>query len=138
MIQLNITFFIQLVNFLILLAVLNLILYRPIRGIIKQRRERLGGYLSDIEKFNVEADAKLRDYEDALAKARLEGSRLKADYKSEGTKVEQEILARAKEESIKRLEEARKELLKQSEGVRQELSAQVEEYAKLVAEKVMA
>ena len=138
MIQLNITFFIQLVNFLILLAVLNLILYRPIRGIIKQRRERLGGYLSDIEKFNVEADAKLRDYEEALAKARGEGSKLKADYKSEGIKVEQEILARAKEESMKRLEEARKELAKQSESVRQELSAQVEEYAKLVAERVMA
>ncbi len=138
MIQLNITFFIQLVNFLILLAVLNLILYRPIRSIIKQRRERLGGYLSDIERFNVEAEAKLRDYEEELARARSEASKVKGEYKAEAMEVEQEVIARAKEEAMKRLEETRKELMKQGESVRKQLSAQVEEYAQMVAERVMA
>ena len=50
MIELNWTFFVQFANFVITLMVLNLVLYRPIRGIIKKRAEamdqklRLGSY----------------------------------------------------------------------------------------------
>ncbi len=138
MIELNITFFIQLVNFLILLAVLNLILYRPIRGIIKQRQERLAGYMSDIEKFNLEAEEKLKNYEEQLNLARTEASKLRNEFKAEGVKEEQTLLAKAKEEAQKKVSEARMELDKQIASVKKELMAKIEEYAKLVAQKVMA
>jgi F-type H+-transporting ATPase subunit b len=138
MIELNITFFIQLVNFLILLAVLNLILYRPIRGIIKQRQERLAGYMSDIERFNNKAEEKLKNYEAQLSQARVEGSKLRNEFKLEAAKEEQVVLAKAKEEAQKKLAEARAELVKQSEVVKQELLGKIEEYAKMVAERVLA
>jgi len=138
MIELNITFFIQLVNFLILLAVLNLILYRPIRGIIKQRQERLGGYLSDIERFNDQAQEKLKNYEEQLTQARIEGSKIKSELKGEALRQEMAVLTKAKEEANKRLAEAREELGKQSQIVKKDLFSKVEDYAKMVVERVMA
>ncbi len=138
MIELNITFFIQLVNFLILLAVLNLILYRPIRGIIKQRQERLGGYLSDIERFNDQAQEKLKNYEEQLTQARIEGSKIKSELKGEALKQEMAVLAEAKEEANQRLAQAREELGKQSQVVKKDLFAKIEDYAKMVVERVMA
>ncbi|GAB6887313.1 hypothetical protein JCM13304A_08110 [Desulfothermus okinawensis JCM 13304] len=138
MIELNITFFIQLVNFLILLAVLNLILYRPIRGILKQRQERLSGYLSDIEQFNEQAGEKLKNYEEQLNQARVEASKLKNDFKAEGVKEEQVVLTKAKEEAQAKLMAAREDLEKQVSSVKQELLAKVDEYANMVAQRVMA
>ncbi len=138
MIELNVTFFIQLVNFLILLAVLNVILYRPIRGILQQRRERLAGYLSEIERFTKAADEKLKGYEEELAKARSEGSKIRNEFKALGTKEEQKILAEAKKEAQKRLEEVRADLNAQVEKAKKELYGQVEQYANMVAEKVLA
>lgn len=138
MIELNVTFFIQLVNFLILLAVLNLILYRPIRGILQQRRERLAGYLSDIERFTKGAEEKLKNYEEDLAKARVEGSKIRNEFKALGTKEEQQIMAEAKQEAQKKLEEVRADLNAQVEQAKKELYSEVETYANMVAEKVLA
>ena len=40
MISVDVSLFIQIANFLFLIWVLNIILYRPIRGIIRQRKEK--------------------------------------------------------------------------------------------------
>ncbi|MFW6315458.1 MAG: ATP synthase F0 subunit B, partial [Desulfohalobiaceae bacterium] len=86
MIDLNITMLIQLVNFLILLAVLNLILIKPIRGIVQQRQEKMAGELSRIEEFNAEAERKMQEYQQALDKARQEGVAIREEFKSQGQK----------------------------------------------------
>ena len=72
MTDLDWTFFAQLVNFLIILTVLNLILYRPIRGIIKKRAEVMSEKLSSIEDFAAKAEAKLESYKTALSGALVE------------------------------------------------------------------
>ena len=41
MIQINFTLFIQLINFLVLLFILNAILYKPIRAKLKERAEQM-------------------------------------------------------------------------------------------------
>jgi F-type H+-transporting ATPase subunit b len=45
------TLFIQIANFLLLLVLLNAILYRPIRRILKNRREELDGFQKKIQDF---------------------------------------------------------------------------------------
>ncbi len=41
---------IQIINFLIILWILNLILYRPIRNILRQRKEKIDGLEDDVSK----------------------------------------------------------------------------------------
>ena len=47
MLDINITLLIQLVNFIVTLVVLDYLLIKPIRGIIKKRRDLAAGMLSD-------------------------------------------------------------------------------------------
>lgn len=138
MIELNATLLIQMVNFLILLAILNLILYRPIRGIIKRRSEKLAADMNDVEKFNEQAGKKLQDYEQSLQEARSEAGAIRNEYRSEGSEKEKEIVDQAKQEAAQELEESRKQLRQQREEAQQKLLQEIDQYAEKVAQKVMS
>ena len=137
MIELNITLIIQLVNFLILLALLNVLIYKPIRGIVKERQARMSSDLSDIEDFNQQARSKLEEYQAALDRARKEGAEIRESEKKEAVSEEKDILAAAGEEGASVLNAARKDIEAQSQEARKALSQQVKKYAKLVSDKVL-
>ena len=73
MIDLDYSFFIQLVNFIITLVVLNILLIDPIRKIIKKRQEVMAEKLGKIEQFTGQAEGKVKDYQAALDEARRQG-----------------------------------------------------------------
>jgi F-type H+-transporting ATPase subunit b len=137
MIELNITLFIQLVNFLILLALLNVIIYKPIRGIVKQRQAKMSSDLTEIEGFNEQARSKLEDYQAALDRARREAGEVREVQKKEAVAEEKDILSAASQEGNKMLSAARKDIEAQSQEARKALSQQVKKYAKLVTDKVL-
>ena len=137
MIELNLTFFIQLINFLLLLAILNVLIYRPIREIVKKRGQKIAGDLSEIEEFNNQAEQKVEDYQAALDQARKEGDRLRNDLKLEGTQEEKHVLTRAADQGAADLESARKEIAAESDKARKDLEQQVTDFAGKVADKVL-
>ena len=137
MIDLDYTFFVQLVNFMVILTVLNLILYRPIRGIIKKRAEVMSEKLSSIEDFAAKAEAKLESYKTALSGARVEAQQLRVALKTEGVAVESAVLAEAGAEAAEKVAAARKEIDGQKQAALKALRAQVSAYAKEVAGKVL-
>jgi len=84
MITTDITLFIQIVNMVVLMFLLNGVLYKPIKNILKERSERLRGMQENISKF--EKNAKLRQDEvdakmakaSGRAKAALDSARAEA------------------------------------------------------------
>ncbi len=137
MINLDITFFIQLVNFLILLAILNLIVFRPIRGIIKQRAEKLSSDLTAIENFNKKAEEKIKEYEESIRRAYDEGNEIKNRYKNEALEEEKNLIVMAKEVAQKELDDARAKIKVQSKEAKEILLNKIDEYAQKVVEKVI-
>ncbi|MDY0275931.1 MAG: ATP synthase F0 subunit B [Desulfomicrobium sp.] len=138
MIDLDYTFFIQLVNFLITLTVLNLILYRPIRGIIKKRAEVMSEKLGSIEEFAAEAEEKLTNYQQALSGARSEAQQLRMSLKEEGMSEETTVLSKAGTEAAEKISVARQEIDSQKQTALTSLHGAVAGYAKEVANKVLA
>lgn len=138
MIELNYTFFVQLVNFLVILTVLNLILFRPIRGIIKKRAEVMSEKLGSIETFTAEAEAKLEGYKASLTGARVEAQQLRVALKAEGAEVEAEVLTTAGAEAAQKVAAARKEIDGQKQAALKALQGNVADYAKSVADKVLS
>ncbi len=137
MIELNVTFFIQLVNFLILLLVLNLILFRPIRGIIKKRADVMAQGLEEAEKFSSEADEKLNSYEAKLQEAREEANEIRAAKKQEGQEEEKAKLDAASSEAAKIIQDAREKIAKEKESALSSLKGKVDDFAKKATEKVL-
>jgi len=80
------TFWIQLVNFMIFFAILNVVFLRPVGAAIRKRREYIDGVKNDYDRFRAEVRslrseaetrraAARREAEETLLKARAEAER---------------------------------------------------------------
>lgn len=137
MIDLNITFFFQLVNFLVTLVVLNAILIRPVRDIIRQRRDKMSGLLGESEQFAGQADTKLKNYEATLVKARAEATAERDKARAEGVAREQVILADAGRQAQDYLEKSRQQVAAQVKTAMDTLKGQVDALAAKATAKVL-
>jgi F-type H+-transporting ATPase subunit b len=137
MINLDITLVIQMINFLLLLFVLNLILFRPIRKIIKERNQIVETFNSDIASLTGEAQASMEKFEEKLLEARKEGAGRVQSMKDEGEQTEVELIATTTQEVQAKIEEARKRVASDIQDARTELQKQVQTFSVAVTEKIL-
>ncbi len=57
----------QIINVLLLMLILNFVLYKPIRTILKQRAEKVASLTSEAQKAHSEMIQKEQDYQNPLA-----------------------------------------------------------------------
>ena len=70
MIDLNATFFAQILNFLILVAILRALCYKPVVRMIKAREDKIAESLAKADSAVAEAESLKKDYQAQLAEAR--------------------------------------------------------------------
>ena len=138
MIDLNATFFVQLVNFVLILILLNVILIGPIRRVLKKRAEFVASQMEGIESFTQSADTKLADYEKALDAARQEATAGRLAMKAEGVAKEKTLLDAAAADAATTVQEARVQIASQAATAKKALGAGVEGLASKAVAKVLA
>jgi F-type H+-transporting ATPase subunit b len=138
MIDLNATFFVQLINFLLILILLNVILIGPIRRMLKKRAEFVASQMEGIESFTTNADTKLADYEKALDAARQQATAGRMEMKAEGQAKEKTVLEAAAAEAAAKVQEARAQIASQTETAKKALGAGIEGLASKAVAKVLA
>jgi F-type H+-transporting ATPase subunit b len=137
MINPDITLIIQMINFLILLFVLNLILFRPIRSIMKQRNQLIQNFNSDITSLTDDAQDSMERFERKVLEAKKEGMAKINKMKGEGEQEEAELIAATNTEVQAKIQEARKKVASDIQEARTELQAQVQAFSVAVTEKVL-
>jgi len=137
MINPDITLLIQMINFFILLIVLNLILFRPIRNIIKERNQIVENFNSDIASLTGEAQASMEEFEEKVLEARKEGVGRVQIMKDEGEQAEVELIATTTQEVQTKIEEARKKVASDIQDARTEPQKQVQTFSVAVTEKIL-
>ncbi len=136
MITLDITLVLHIINMLVLMVVLNIILYKPILGILEKRQEKMVALSNDVGQFEqnarhrqAEVDKKMREAS-AKAKKALDGARNEAQaagaeklaaIRQESDEVKEKNLAEIKAQ----FDSARKELLDNAAGVAQEMAGKI-------------
>ncbi len=135
MISINATLVVQIVNFLILIWILNRILFRPIFKIIDERENFIASSKADIERIEAEVMGKLRTYENRMAKAREEARARRDKARSEANTRAREIMNRAKAEAQDHISAIQTEAAEAVEGVKLELAGFRESIAELVLAK---
>jgi len=138
MIELNVTFFIQLVNFLIVLLLLNLILYKPIRGMLRKRAEVMSRKVSEVESFSSSAEEKMKTYEAELDKARIKAREIRTSFKGEGFARENEIVDVASGEAMSMVKAAREKVSKEKTTAISSLKKEVDKFAAKATEKILS
>ncbi len=109
----------QLVNFFLLLGVLTLVLFRPMRRMLHERSERIAKGLADAEIAAKHAEQAEADYQKRMAEARREAQALLAEAKAMAQKESEAIISQGRAE----VEQMRVRASRQIEQERQEALA---------------
>lgn len=137
MLKIDISLLYQIANFLFLLFVLNLILYRPIRRIIRKRNEEIEGLEKTIYEYEARAEKDAKSIEEGMVLARKEGFQEKESIKQEGVEEEKAILSNAMAKAGDKVQKAKKEIEARMEEVRRELEAQVATFSMELVKKIL-
>ena len=127
----------QMINFLVLLFVLNLVLYKPIRNVLLERKAKIEGMQNGAEKAASDLVAGEDAYKNGLRQARSEGLKEKEAFIEEASKEEKEIIDRINKKAQANLAEIKKQVADETDQARKSLEGEVEAYAKAIGEKIL-
>ena len=129
--------FIQIANFLLLILILNIFLYRPIRRILIRRNEETDSLQKMIESFQGRSEQNEKGLEESMISARKEGFMEKEGFKGQGLEEEKGILQEVNSSVEEKLGKAKKEMEMKITDIRKTLDEQVGAFSKELAEKIL-
>lgn len=137
MLNIDGTLILQIANFLVLLLILNLILFKPIRRILSQREQEMSSRRKTIEDYQGRVAQREKDIEDGKVQARKEGFSTKEGLKNQGLEEEKRILQEAGAAVEKKLDAAKKDIDAKLVAAREALEDQIAGFSKDLAQKIL-
>ena len=127
----------QIINFLILLFLLNRFLFKPVLARLDERNAKIGKGLEDAEVAARDRELARAEREAAVAEARKEAAEMLANANKIAADTRDEILTKARADAEKVTERAREEITAEKEKAMAELRAQVADLALEAAGKLV-
>lgn len=137
LVELNATLIAQIINFLILVAILTKVAYKPLMKVLADRQAKIAESLETAEREKASAEELKREYQVQLAAARTQAQEIvdKAVKLAEQTK--EEILEEARTENARLLKVAQEEITRERDRALSEMRNEVVALSVLAAEKVI-
>jgi F-type H+-transporting ATPase subunit b len=130
-------FFIQLIAFAVLFWLLSRYAFKPLFGIMEQRRQLVQEQMDSAAKNRSEADHYIEQQRQALQQARKEAYDIIEQAKSTGSKQADDIVSSARNEAGRLKEEALRDIESEKNKAIAELKAQVSGLSVLIASKII-
>lgn len=137
MIELNLAFLIQFINFIVLLFILNALLYKPLRKILAERRKAIADAKDKGESVDSLVQQKMEQYEAKLRDARNEASAKRGDALNSALAEESAILEKARGEASASLESIKSKVAAEAASAREALKQQSEAISGEICEKIL-
>jgi len=128
---------IQIVNFLFAIWVLNVLLYKPIRKILTQRKEKVNGLELAIETSNNDDREKDDAFAAGIKEARTKGVKEKDASLQQAADEEKSILDDINRKAQAELTQIRDQIKKDAETARESLRAQIGDFANQISQKIL-
>lgn len=137
MIELNWTFFVQVLNFLVLIFILNKILYKPILRILDERDERVAGGQEKAKKLVEEGQSIFGAYNQKLYNAKIEAMTIKNATRKEAVDQANKIIDEARKNAEEIVLDVQKEMAEEIARVRKELEPELGVMASTIAQQIL-
>jgi F-type H+-transporting ATPase subunit b len=137
LIELNATLFIQFANFFLLIFILNMLLFRPLRKVLRERREVVEGSHATADSLASKITAKMAEYEARLAEAKVKGNDEKNQLRTAALEEEKTLLDEAQDMAGQKRTVIRKQISKEMTGARKILKSEADALGQEVASKVL-
>jgi F-type H+-transporting ATPase subunit b len=138
MLDIQLTWFIVLtVNFLALIFILNIILYRPILSIFAERENTVKGSLDAAKEMDRRKEDGIERMNKEIAASRAKAKEMFESMRSGGLEMQRTFLSEAEASSAGMLQKAREELKGEVARARQALRADVERFSEEIVRKLV-
>ncbi|MFO7495719.1 MAG: ATP synthase F0 subunit B [Desulfobacterales bacterium] len=137
MVSVDVSIFIQIINFLVLIWVLNLVLYKPIRKILIQRKEKVAALENGAETSLEEAKSREAAFDQGIKAARVKGLQERDSFLQEAGEEEKRIVGEINAKAQADLASVREQIARDAAAVRAALQKEVDGFAKAIGQKIL-
>jgi F-type H+-transporting ATPase subunit b len=137
MVSMDITLVIQIINMIVLMFLLNGVLYKPVKKILKERSEKLRGMQGEISKFEKNAQLRQEEVDAKMAKASGKAKAALDSARDGAQQAGDTKLAAIKAEADSGKEKQLADIKSQIEGAKKSLQANLDGFATDMASKIL-
>jgi len=137
MLNVDYTLFLMAINFFVLLIILNIIFFKPLLKIFKERDDTVKNSLDAANEMNKEREGSIAQMNRELAETRTKAKEVFDSLKAEGVAKYKEVSSAAEAETTALLEKARAEVKAEAEKARSALKAEVEKFSDEIVRKLV-
>jgi F-type H+-transporting ATPase subunit b len=127
----------QIINFIVLIGALNLVLYRPIRNVLLQRKEKITGMQQRIDDFNGDIEEKDEAFEAGMKDARAKGLKEKENFIATATDEEKALIGEINKKAKEELATVLDKIAKEAEEARKSLQNEIDGFVKGIGQKIL-
>ncbi|MBQ1867248.1 MULTISPECIES: F0F1 ATP synthase subunit B [Selenomonas] len=138
MIELNMTFFAQIINFVILVVLLRAVAYKPVVNMLKAREDRIKESLDKADADAAEADKLLADYKKKLAAANVKAEDIIRNAEKRASEEREAARAETKREIEQMKKAAEAEIQRDRERAVAQLRGEVVALSMAAAGKIIS
>lgn len=128
---------IQIINFILLIFVLNLVLYKPIRNMLIQRNNKIEGLEQNIQNSHDDVKEKESAWNTGLREARSKGLKQKESLILEAQEQEKQIVDQINQKAQADLSQIRRKIEQDIDGVRTSLQDEIDGFADAISQKIL-
>lgn len=137
MIDIDWTLYAQIINFLLLVFLLNVVLFRPIRNVLRDRQAKLLAQETEINVLTDKGRSLEDEIKEELAAARRAGAGAREALKQEGAQAEATLLEEVKRQAELEWATVEKKIKADMAKARKSLQTQAQSFAQLLATKIL-
>jgi F-type H+-transporting ATPase subunit b len=127
----------QIVNFLLLIWILNMVLYKPIRKILLERKAKVAGLEAVIDDSAEQVGAKEKAYADGVRQARAAGQEEKEVLMQAAAEEEKAIIGKINADAQAELKVVKAKLAEEMGGVKAALEQEIDAFANAIEQKIL-
>ncbi len=130
-------FILQLINFLVLLWLLNIILFKPLLSLFTKREDNIRESLDHAQSMDRGKEDFLRQTKEKVSEARGGAKAIFEELSKNGLALQQDLVDSAKQEASEITAKAKKELEAEVKKTKESLRKEVEIFSKNIIEKMV-
>jgi F-type H+-transporting ATPase subunit b len=137
MLDINLSFLIMVINFFVLLIIMNFIVFRPLLKIFKERENAVKGSLDAAKEMNTRREETIAGLNRELTETRSKAKETFETLRAEGLQRQKEVLMSAEAEASAMLDKARSDILAEVERARKTLRTEIDKFSDEIVRKLV-
>ena len=137
MIDINVSLFYQLANFIVLLIVLNYVLFKPIRQTMQDREQGISSSLEDAKAAQERMQNLLEHYNASLADAKQKATVTFNALYQQGLDAQRDMIAAERTKAGEMLDKARTDVAASASAARADLKKEAERLSQEITSKLL-